>query len=74
MESIEQTLTRIFPAQLTQSTEVSMAQLSDLKKSLKAQLPPESMVELTILMNSILLNAYVDKKWHHRSCTIEVRP
>jgi hypothetical protein len=73
MEPIEATIDRVFPKTIDVTSHVTMDVLAKLKTEIKAALPPDSLVELTMLMNTIQLGVYVPgDKWHRRACSVNI--
>lgn len=63
---------RIFPKTIDQPGPVTMQQLADIKAALKKELPADSTVELTLLMQTVCLSVYLPKHgWlAPRSCEV----
>ena len=57
MDSIESILERHFPANLDLGKD-QMAGLAKLKETLKAKLPGDTTIEITMLMNSVVLTVW----------------
>lgn len=72
METITQLLDREFPKELEVTAEVTMEHLATMKIALKTLLPPDSLVELSLVMNVVLLTVFVsgENKTYRRTCTI----
>lgn len=68
MDSIESILDRHFPAQLDLGND-PMAGLASLKDKLKSRLPGDSTIEITMLMNSVVLTVWSqsDRKKYTRT-------
>ncbi len=73
MESVDQTIDRVFPKVFPVRERCTMEDLATMKTNLKRSLPPDSTVELTLLMNTICLSVWVPgegNKWHSRQCEV----
>lgn len=65
-----------FPQVIAQKGPVTMQQLGDMKSELKKHLPKDSIVELTLLMQTICLSAWWPGKqtdrYEQRTCEVKV--
>lgn len=71
MIPIEQIIRDNFPETIDVPTGAAgMAALAATKTKLKAALPPDAIVELTLFMNTVELGVYVGK-WYRRTATVK---
>lgn len=74
MESIDATIDRLFPTGIRQAEPVSMEQLATIRAVLKRDLPPDTTIDLTILLGTIQLGVWIahERKWYRRTCVVHM--
>lgn len=74
MESIDQTIDRVFPKTFTApGGVVTMEDLATIKTGLKKAVPLDTIVELTLFMQTIQLSVRPPgDRWYQRSCQVVV--